>query len=199
MVVDRDVEKASGQRMTSSQNPMEGMLSITLQDMAKLPLVLLLLKRHAAKLHAYQVKEIIPRSEARSNRQAQMGIQGSLGQRMPGMCQVATFRRPHRLSQAEWMHLWREHGSNAYTLQSIFDCRQNIVIAALTPDAPVIDAIVEEHYPDTAIGNASGFYGSAGDFELLYEREQATSESVCRFMDFGSLDCILTSFYPVSA
>lgn len=199
MVADCDVEKARVQRMTSSQSPLDGMLSITLQDTEKLRLVLLLLEKNAAKLHAYQVRESLPCSEKRSARKAQLGIQSVIGQRMPGMCQVATFRRPPRLSQDEWTHQWREHGFNAYILQSIFDCRQNIVIAALTPGAPVIDAIVEEHYPAAAIGNPCAFYGNPGDSELLYEREQATSESVCRFMDFGSLDCILTSFYQVSA
>lgn len=199
MVVDQDVQNASAQRMTASHSPLDGMLSITLQDMDKLRLVLLLLEKNVAKLHAYQVSESVPCSEKRSNRKAQLGIQSVIGKRMPGMCQVATFRRPPRLSLDEWTHQWREHGFNAYILQSIFDCRQNIVIAALTPGAPVIDAIVEEHYPATAIGNPSAFYGTPGDSELLFEREQATSESVCRFMDFGSLDCILTSFYQVSA
>ncbi|WP_218239804.1 hypothetical protein [Comamonas fluminis] len=199
MVVDQDVEKASAQRMTASRSPLDGMLSITLEDPEKLRLVLRLLEKHVEKLHAYQVRESVPCSEKRSARKAQLGIQNAIGKRTPGMCQVATFKRPPRLSLDEWTHHWREHGFSAYILQSIFDCRQNIVIAALTPGAPEIDAIVEEHYPATAIGNPAAFYGAPGNFELLYEREQATSESVCRFMDFGSLDCILTSFYQVSA
>ena len=198
MVVDQDVEQACTQRMTSSSSPLDGMLSITLEGTEQLRSVLLLLEKHVTQLHAYQVRESIPCAEMRSARKAQLGIQSAIGQRMPGMCQVATFKRPPRLSLDQWTHHWREHGFNAYILQSIFDCRQNIVIAALTPGAPEIDAIVEEHYPAAAIGNPAAFYGAPGNSELLYEREQATSESVCRFMDFGSLDCILTSCYQVS-
>ena len=199
MVVDQDVKKASPQRMTASTQPPDGMLSIRLEGASGLDPVLGLLQKHVARLHAYQVKESMPCTEKRSARKAQLGIKTRIGERAPGMCQVALFKCPPRLQREQWTRYWREHGFNAYILQSIFDCRQNTVIKALTSDAPEIDAIVEEHYPDAAIGNPDGFYGTQGNSELLYAREQATSESVCRFMDFGSLDCILTSFYQVSA
>lgn len=199
MVVDQEVGRASAQRMTASAQPPDGMLSIRLEETGGLNAVLDLLQTHVARLHAYLVKESVPCTEKRSVRKAQLGIKTHLGQRAPGMCQVALFKRPPQLPRELWTHYWREHGFNAYILQSIFDCRQNTVIKALTSGAPELDAIVEEHYPDAAIGNRAGFYGTQGNSELLHEREQATSESVCRFMDFGSLDCILTSYYPVSA
>lgn len=199
MVVDQDVGKASAQRMTASSQPPDGMLSIRLEVESGLNAVLDLLQTHVARLHAYLVKESVPCTEKRSARKAQLGIKTHIGERVPGMCQVALFKRPPQLQRDLWTHYWREHGFNAYILQSIFDCRQNTVIKALTLGAPELDAIVEEHYPDAAIGNRAGFYGTQGNSELLYAREQATSESVCRFMDFASLDCILTSFYQVSA
>lgn len=200
MVVDAGVEKAAMQRMTSSTNPLTGMVSLWLDIGTMLAPVQAMLEKHAALLHAYQVREFVPYPEKRSVRRARLKVDVPAGQRTPGMCQLALFQRPTWLDVAQWTHYWRDcHSFNAYALQAIFDCRQNIVLHALSADAPVVHAIVEEHYPDAAIGSMDGFYGAQGDANVLYDREQALSESVCNFMDFGSLDCVLTSFYQVSS
>lgn len=199
MVVDADVDKAAAQRMTASADPFMGMVSLWLDISTMLVPVQAALEKHAASVHAYHVHEFVPYPEKRSARRVQVQADVAIGKRTPGMCQVAAFQRPPWLDVAQWMYYWRDcHGFNAYALQSIFDCRQNIVVESLTPQAPLIHAIVEEHYPDDAIGSMDGFYGAQGDANLLYEREQALSESVCHFMDFSTLDCVLTSFYQVS-
>lgn len=199
MVVDAAVEKAASQRMTTSADPLGGMVSLWLDNGASLAPVQALLENKVALLHAYQVSEFVPYPEKRNVRRASLKADVPTGQRTPGMCQLALFQRPSWLDVEQWMHYWRDcHSFNAYALQSIFDCRQNLVVQALSPYAPVVHAIVEDHYPDTAIGSLDGFYSAQGDANLLYEREQALSESVCNFMDFRTLDCVLTSFYQVS-
>lgn len=199
MVVDAEVEKAAPQRMTVSVEPLSGMLSLWLDMGLHFTAVRSLLEKHATRVHAYRVQEFIPHPEKRGARRQVLQADVPLGQRTPGMCQLALFQRPAWLDVTQWLYYWRDcHGFNAYALQSIFDCRQNIVVESLTPQAPLVDAIVEEHYPEEAIGSMDGFYGAQGDANLLYEREQALSESVCHFMDFSTLDCVLTSFYQVS-
>lgn len=200
MVVDAAVDKAAAQRMTASAVPLSGMLSLWLEMDSHLAAVQSLLQQHAAPVHAYHVQEFVPYPEKRQARREALQAEVALGQRTPGMCQLALFQRPAWLDVTQWMYYWRDcHGFNAYALQSIFDCRQNIVVQTLSPDAPEVHAIVEEHYPEAAIGNMDGFYGAQGNANLLYEREQALSDSVCNFMEFSTLDCVLTSFYQVSA
>lgn len=205
MVVDAAVAPAHTQRMTASAQPLDGMLSVHIDIARQLAQVQTALAPHTASVHAYHVCETTPNTEQRQLRQAQWGLdtpaaQGSQPVRAPGMCQVALFQRPRHLTTAQWLHAWRDHHSfNAYALQSIYDCRQNLVVQRLSADAPEVHAIVEEHYPTCAIGCAEGYYGTLDQPQLLYERTQALSDSVCGFVDLHSLDSVLTSFYQVSA
>lgn len=199
MVVDSDVEPALGQRLTSSAAPLDGMLSLWLASTAMLPQLEPVIAQHVARWHSYHVEESVPKHARHKTAMSSENNVTMPGARVTGMCQLALFKRPAQLGQAQWLRLWREvHSFNAYALQSIFDCRQNMVIAALSVGAPEVHAIVEEHYPDAAIGDLDAFYGANGDAELLQQREQALSESACSFVDLGSLDCILTSFYLIS-
>ncbi|WP_284337532.1 hypothetical protein [Comamonas sp. NoAH] len=168
MVVDADVDKVAAQCMTASADPLMGMVSLWLDKSNMLDPVQAALQKHAARLHAYHVHEFVPYPEKRSMRRAQVQADVAIGQRTPGMCQESLFQRPAWLELAQWMYYWRDcHAFNAYALQSIFDCRQNIVVESLTPQAQLIHAIVEEHYPSDAIGSLDGFYGAQGDANLL--------------------------------
>lgn len=200
MVVDEAMAKAASQRITFSKHPLDGMISLWLDSASMLGPVQELIKQRVAGLHAYLVCESEPYPEERKARVARFDTEVALGKRTPGMCQVALFRKPVDMDFEEWMVHWREgHGSNAYPLQSIFGYRQNLVVRRLTKDAPEVHAIVEEQFPEIAIGSADGFYDTKGDEDLLRERQKYMSESVAPIMDFPSLDCILTSFYQVSA
>lgn len=199
MVVDSDVARAAGQRMTVSAEPLDGMLSLWIASTTLLVPIEAALAQHVARWHSYHVEECVPNHARRRALQRPTSGAEAGSMRVPGMCQLALFQRPAWLNRAQWLRLWRDsHGFNAYALQSIFDCRQNVVIAALSEGAPEVHAIVEEHYPDAAIGDVDAFYGANGDAQLLQQREEALSESVCSFVDLATLDCILTSFYQVS-
>lgn len=174
MVVDSDVEPALGQRLTSSATPLDGMLSLWLASTALLPQLEPVIAQHVARWHSYHVEESVPQHARRKTAMFSEHNVAMSGVRVPGMCQLALFKRPAQLGQTQWLRLWREvHSFNAYALQSIFDCRQNMVIAALSAGAPEVHAIVEEHFPGAAIGDLEAFYDAKGDVELLQQREHA--------------------------
>lgn len=198
MVVDEAVAAASTQRITNSAVPLDGMLSLWLDSALQLPSIKDLLTPLTSRLDAYLVVESEPYPEERQVRAAKYQV--PLGQRTPGMNQVALLHKPDRMSYEQWYDAWRnEHGPQAYPLQSIFGYRQNTVVRALTSGAPVLHAIVEELFPPEAIGNQQGFFDALGDPDKCAQRRQAMYESTRRFIDFKQFDCILTSEYQLSA
>ena len=66
-----------------------------------------------------------------------------------GFANIALLRRPADLDDATWRQRWHiDHTPVAIETQSTFGYTQNAVVRALTPAAPVIDAIVEELFPE---------------------------------------------------
>lgn len=198
MVVDEAVAAASTQRIINSAVPLQGVLSLWLDSASLWPGVKDLLTPLSTRLEAYLVVESEPYPE---ERQARAGrYQVAVGERTPGMCQIALLQKPDRMSFDHWHAVWRNgHGPNAYPLQSIFGYHQNTVVRALSFGAPVLHAIVEENFPPEAIGNPQGFYGALGDPEKCAQRQQAMYESARQFIDFEKIDCIQTSEYQLSA
>ena len=198
MLVDEAVAAASAQRITNSAAPLDGMLSLWLDSALQWPAIKTLVTPLTSRLEAYLVVESEPYPEERQARSALYQV--PVGQRTPGMNQVALLHKPDRMSYEHWHDTWRNgHGPNAYPLQSIFGYRQNTVVRALTFGAPVLHAIVEENFPPEAIGNPQGFFAALGDPEKCAQRQQAMYESTSRFIDFEKIDCILTSEYQLSA
>jgi hypothetical protein len=198
MLVDEAVAAASTQRITNSAAPLDGLLSLWLDSASQWPAIKALVAPLTSRLEAYLVVESEPYSEERQARAAQYRV--PVGERTPGMNQVALLHKPDRMSYEHWYDTWRNgHGPNAYPMQSIFGYRQNTVVRALTYGAPVLHAIVEENFPPEAIGNPQGFFAALGDPEKCAQRQQAMYESTSKFLDFQKLDCILTSEYQLSA
>jgi hypothetical protein len=186
MLVDEAVAAASAQRITNSAAPLDGMLSLWLDSASQWPAIKTLVTPLTSRLEERQARSAL--------------YQVPVGQRTPGMNQVALLHKPDRMSYEHWHDTWRNgHGPNAYPLQSIFGYRQNTVVRALTFGAPVLHAIVEENFPPEAIGNPQGFFAALGDPEKCAQRQQAMYESTSRFIDFEKIDCILTSEYQLSA
>ncbi len=74
------------------------------------------------------------------------------GSRADALANVAILRRPEELTREEWLHRWLEHHTPiAMETQATFGYLQNVVVAAVTPDAPRVDALVEELFPPEAI------------------------------------------------
>ena len=198
MVVDEGVAAASAQRITNSAVPLDGLLSLWLDSASQWPSIKALVTPLTSRLEAYLVLESEPYPEERKSRAAHYRV--PVGERTPGMNQVALLHKPDRMSYEHWYDTWRNgHGPNAYPLQSIFGYRQNTVVRALTFGAPVLHGIVEENFPPEAIGNPQGFFAALGDPDKCAQRQQAMYESTSKFIDFQKLDCILTSEYQLSA
>ncbi|VVN71434.1 EthD domain-containing protein [Pseudomonas fluorescens] len=198
MVVDEGVAAASAQRIINSAVPLDGLLSVWLDSASQWPSIKALVTPLTSRLEAYLVLESEPYPEERKARAAHYRV--PVGERTPGMNQVALLHKPDRMSYEYWYDTWRNgHGPNAYPLQSIFGYRQNTVVRALTFGAPVLHGIVEENFPPEAIGNPQGFFAALGDPDKCAQRQQAMYESTSKFIDFQKLDCILTSEYQLSA
>ena len=198
MVVDGGVAAAFAQRITNSAIPLDGLLSLWLDSAAQWPSIKALVTPLTSRLEAYLVLESEPYPEERKARAAHYRV--PVGERTPGMNQVALLHKPDRMSYEHWYDTWRNgHGPNAYPLQSIFGYRQNTVVRALTFGAPVLHGIVEENFPPEAIGNPQGFFAALGDPDKCAQRQQAMYESTSKFIDFEKIDCILTSEYQLSA
>lgn len=117
------------------------------------------------------------------------------GQRTPGLANVALLRRPADLDPATWLHRWHvEHTQVAIDTQATFGYTQNVVVRALTDDAPVIDGIVEELFPDAAVSDPYAFYGAADEADLT-DRVGRMIASVSRFGAQQNIDTVPTSRY----
>lgn len=118
------------------------------------------------------------------------------GSRADALANVAALRRPEEIDHAEWLRRWMvEHTPVAIRTQATFGYVQNVVLQALTPDAPRIDGIVEELFPSAAISDMHAFYGSGGDDGELSRRLEELMASVSRIGADRDLDLVPTSRY----
>lgn len=122
------------------------------------------------------------------------------GERTPGFANIALLRRPAELSPTEWRARWQgQHTRVAIETQSTFGYTQNLVVRAVTPDAPAIDAIVEELFPIEALADLHAFFDTGGDDEELGRRLTAMTTSTAAFGADRDLDVIPTSRYLFSS
>jgi hypothetical protein len=117
------------------------------------------------------------------------------GQRTPGLANVALLRRPAELNQPTWLHRWLiNHTPVAIETQSTFGYTQNVVVRALTENAPTIDGIVEELFPDGAVSDPYVFYGARDEADLQ-DRLSRMIDSVSTFGAHQNIDTVPTSRY----
>lgn len=119
------------------------------------------------------------------------------GQRCPGLANVALLRRPAELDRATWLRRWQtDHTPVAIATQATFGYTQNVVVRALSPEAPAIDAIVEELFPAAAITDLYAFFGAADDADLQ-DRMQRMIASTSAFGANENVDTVPTSRYEL--
>lgn len=117
------------------------------------------------------------------------------GARTPGFANVALLRRPAGLDERTWFARWHvDHTPVAIATQSTFGYTQNAVVRALTPDAPPIDAIVEELFPLAATRDLHAFFGAADDADLN-DRMTRMVTSTSAFGANVDVDTVPTSRY----
>jgi hypothetical protein len=117
------------------------------------------------------------------------------GQRTPGLANVALLRRPAELDQPTWLHSWLvNHTPVAIDTQATFGYTQNVVMRALTENAPVVDGIVEELFPNGAVSDPYVFYGARDEADLQ-NRLSRLMDSVSKFGANENIDTVPTSRY----
>ncbi len=103
------------------------------------------------------------------------------GSRAKALSNVAILRRPDELAHEEWLRRWMvEHTPIAIRTQATFGYVQNVVLEAVTPGAPRVDAVVEELFPSAGATDMHAFYGSGGDDAELSRRLTELMASVAR-------------------
>ena len=115
---------------------------------------------------------------------------------MDTLANIAVLRRPEELSREQWIHHWLvDHTPVAKATQATFGYVQNVVVRPVTPDAPRIDAMVEELFPTAGMTDMHAFYGSGGDDTELNDRFTRLMTSVARFGADRDLDLVPSSRY----
>jgi hypothetical protein len=144
-----------------------------------------LLEKECQSVAAYLVTESVPMAPPATE----------LGQRTTGLANIALLRRPTDLDRATWLKRWHiDHTPVAIETQATFGYTQNTVVRALTPDAPIIDGIVEELFPLDATTSLHSFFGAADDDDLK-DRMNRMVASTSAFGATENIDTVPTSKY----
>jgi len=120
------------------------------------------------------------------------------GERTTGFAQIALLRRPRHLEHGEWLRRWHDgHTPVAIETQSTFEYLQNVVVRALSDEAPPLDALVEECFPAAAMTDPQVFFDAAGDDAKFQRNLHRMMDSVGRFLDLKLIDVLPTSQYTL--
>lgn len=118
------------------------------------------------------------------------------GERSPVVMAVTLMERPHRLSHEEWIRRW--HGTQSpvsEAMQPRARYIRNVVLQAVTPDAPPFEGIVEEAWPSARhITNSFLFYGASNIFQLALNMYRMF-RSVSAFLNFSKIRTSTMSEY----
>ncbi len=121
-----------------------------------------------------------------------------LGERLPGLYTVAFLEKPAPLDYATWLDRWQgEHTAIAIATQRTFLYVQNVLVRAVTPDAPPWTAIVEEAFPAEAATDPMCFYAASTPAELAAQQRRMTA-SCERFIDFARFETLPMSAYVLA-
>lgn len=145
--------------LTTLDPPVQALVSLWTQQHygEQIRSALEVLAPHTDHLAAYLVTESVPMRPPAC----------PLGERTPGLANIALLRRPPEMDEATWLTRWqRDHTPVAIATQSTFGYVQNYVVRSLTPDAPPVSAIVEELFPIEAVRSLHAFFGAADDADL---------------------------------
>ncbi|MUM18275.1 hypothetical protein FZI91_03965 [Mycobacterium sp. CBMA271] len=146
-----------------------------------------ILAQSSAAAHGYLVAESVPLPSPAPEP----------GARSTGFTNIALLRRPVDMPFEAWRQQWQGvHTQNALDLQSTIGYEQNLVVRAVTVDAPEISAIVFEHFPTSALTDPLAWYDAA-DQQQLTARAMAMLDSVKAFGAHTNLDTIATSRYDL--
>ncbi len=141
----------------------------------------------SANVHGYLVTESVPLPAP----------EYEPGSRSMGFTNIALLRRPANMPFDAWRQQWQDvHTQKALDLQSTIGYEQNLVVRAVTDDAPAISAIVLEQFPSPALTDPLAWYGAL-DQQQLGQRAMAMLDSVKAFGAHTNIDTVATSRYDM--
>jgi len=182
-----DAVRAALMTLTTLDPPVQAFVTLWTQQYYgdQVTAALDLLAPHAEHVAAYLVTESAPMPPPPT----------PPGERAPALANMALLRRPTDMDEPTWLIRWHHnHTQVAIDTQSTFGYVQNYVVRALTPDAPAVNAIVEELFPVEAVGSLHAFFGAADDADLRSRMEQMVA-STAAFGANVNIDAVPTSRY----
>lgn len=183
-VDDDHVADGQGPAIVKSDPPVRALVCFWMENADDRGACEKLLAEGAEVLHGYLVVESRPLLHS-----------PPIGERAPGANLVTCIKRRADISDADFIDRWHnEHKIVACEIQSTFGYVRNVVVRALTPDAPDWDGIVEESFPMEALTDPQVWYDCDSDDEYK-KRVVRMVESVTAFLDLGPLESMPMSEY----
>jgi hypothetical protein len=190
-VVDHFVEPALAVRLTHFDPPPAAMVSFWMDTCDDRGPIEDELADRTSRRAAYLVVESVPLVNTTHT--------ARLGERTPGTNMVALIERPERIPYDRWIAHWHGHHKRvALETQSTYAYVRNVVVRALTPDAPPWAGIVEEGFPSEAVTDPMLWYRAEGCTETLQKNMGKMIESVQAFLDIDKVESHPMSEYRIS-
>jgi hypothetical protein len=102
---------------------------------------------------------------------------------------LTCIERPERMTQQAWIETWHgRHSPLALEIQCTYLYLRNVVVRALTRDAPPWAGIVEEGFPADAVTDPMRWYKAGGDPAKLRENLGRMIASVKAFLDIERVE-----------
>ena len=181
LVADEHAEAVQKARITREGESIAGLVSLWLDCVDAHPQIEAVLRRHASRLAGFLVTEsvVLPNTTRVA----------APGERTPGVTMLALLEKPERLSFEEWIAIWfGQHSPLALEIQCTYLYVRNVVLCALTPDAPPWRGIVEEGFPAEAVTNPMLWYKADGAPQKLRENLGRMIASVRAFLDIERVE-----------
>ena len=187
-LADERAAYAQRMRITKMPDPLSGTLSIWLDTALDRDPVHRLLEEACQRFAGYLVLESVPIVNTTQI--------APLGERTPGITTVAFLEKPDAMTYESWLDQWQGHHTQvAIETQSTFLYIQNVIVRAVTPEAPGWSAIVEESFPAEAPTDPMVFFAAGNSREKLEENRRRLMESCAKFLDFSRVESHPMSSY----
>jgi hypothetical protein len=177
---------------SSAYGPFEAVIQLWLEDASapsRAPFEALIAEV-APVHHGYRVEERLLVHNLRQSAKP--------GERNDGYSQIAVLQIPDALSYETWLGRWRDrHTWVALSIHPHLEYIQNLVVEAVTADAPPIAGVGEEQFPIEGLHDERPLFRGGDDdakFKALYE---IMYEDAARFIDFDRLDMLVTSQFDL--
>ena len=178
---DADVQAVLRARISRLTPPVSGLVSFWLDAADERAPLERALAEATARFAGYLVVESVPLRNTTHT--------APLGRRTPGIVMVALIQRPERMPWEAWIAHWHgPHRKVALETQCTFLYVRNVVVRALTPDAPPWAGIVEEGFPAEAVTDPMRWYKAEGSPETLKQNVKRMVESCRAFLDLDRVE-----------